>query len=173
FTTAYDEYALKAFKLNSIDYLLKPIDKAELRRALQKFKAQASNTNDRIRHAISSLLHPTKTYKERFLVKASDRLIPIQATDICYFASEGKYVVLYQKDKKYLVDYSLEELELLLDPKIFFRLNRQVTAQLPSIAKISSHLNGKLKIELTPPYAEEVFVSRDRAADFKKWLDGG
>lgn len=172
FTTAYDEYALKAFKLNSIDYLLKPIEKDELRAALYKFKNYSSRTSDQVHSVLTSLLHTQKSYKERFLVKMADRLIPIPTREVSYFVSEDKYVFLYYKDKKYPVDYTLEELEGLLDPQCFFRLNRKITAQISAIAKISNHLNGKLKVELDPNYQEEVYVSRERAAEFKAWLDG-
>ena len=105
-------------------------------------------------------------------MKMSDRLIPIATREVSYFASEDKYVFLYYKDKKYPIDYTLEELEGLLDPLCFFRMNRQVTAQISAIAKISNHLNGKLKVELCPLYPEETYVSRERAAEFKNWLDG-
>lgn len=172
FTTAYDEYALKAFKLNSIDYLLKPVEKGELRAALEKFKLQNSNGTLKINEAISTLLHTQKTYKERFLVKMADRLIPIATQELSYFASEDKYVMLYHNTKKYPVDFTLEELETLLDPKMFFRLNRKVTTHISAISKISNHLNGKLKVELSPTYSEEIYVSRERAGDFKNWLDG-
>jgi two-component system, LytTR family, response regulator LytT len=174
FTTAYDEYALKAFKLNSIDYLLKPIDKTELKRALDKFKnrnhekvqQQAINT------AIASLFQAQKTFKERFLVKMGDRLIPVNASESNYFVYDNGYVFLYHKDKKYPVDFSLDELEDLLDPKIFFRLNRKMIAQIGSISKITTHFNGKLKIDLVPPFTEDLYVSRERANDFKAWLEG-
>lgn len=174
FTTAYDEYALKAFKLNSIDYLLKPIEKEDLRAALYKFKnySKSNPTSEQVHSVLTSLLHTKKSFKERFLVKMSDKLIPVPTREVSYFVSEDKYVFLYYRDKKYPVDYTLEELEGLLDPQCFFRLNRKITAQIDAIVKISQHLNGKLKVELDPPYLEEVYVSRERATEFKGWLDG-
>lgn len=172
FTTAYDEYALKAFKLNSIDYLLKPIDKQELKAAIHKFKNYGNFSSNQVHNVLTSLLHTQKFHKERFLVKMSDRLIPIPTKEISYFVSEDKYVFLYYKDKKYPVDYTIEELEGLLDPQCFFRLNRKILAQISAIVKISNHLNGKLKVDLEPTYVEDIYVSRERATEFKNWLDG-
>lgn len=170
FTTAYDEYALKAFTVNSIDYLLKPIKKEELQRALDKYKNQSAPLN-LINKTLGSLLAPQKTYKERFLVKMGDKLISINSSEISYFVSEDKYVFLYHKGKKYPIDFTLEELEALLESKQFYKLNRKIIVHFNAIDKIYNHLNGKLKIELNPQLNEEVFVSREKAQEFKSWLD--
>lgn len=173
FTTAYDDYALKAFKLNSIDYLLKPIDKIELRRAIEKYKnIRKDPAVSDMQKMISTLMNHQKSYKDRFLVKLADRLLSVTSRDISYFAAEDKFVSLYHQGQKYLIDFTIEDLEGLLDPKIFFRLNRKVIANISSIAKISNHFNGKLKVDLLPDYLDEIFVSREKAGSFKNWLDG-
>lgn len=171
FTTAYDEYALKAFKVNSIDYLLKPIDKTELARALDKFdglKKQPGNSAD-ISELLKSFNKPQ--FKTRFLVKQGQRLIPISTEEIAYFFAEDKLVFLVTAQRnKYAVDYTIEQLESQLDPQKFFRANRKVITSVQAVKDIHLSFNGKLKIYLKPDFSEEVFVSRERAADFKAWL---
>lgn len=173
FTTAYDEYALKAFKLNSIDYLLKPINKPDLKHALEKYKNLRKDAivSD-MQKMISSLLNHQKSYKDRFLVKMADRLLSIHTPEISYFVSEDKFVSLYHQGQKYLIDFTIEDLEDLLDPNTFFKLNRKIIANISSISKIFNHFNGKLKVDLNPSYPEEIFVSREKAGSFKSWLDG-
>ncbi|MCF8426877.1 MAG: LytTR family DNA-binding domain-containing protein [Bacteroidia bacterium] len=174
FTTAYDEFALKAFKVNSIDYLLKPIDPNELKSALQKFKLRHGNSNqvniEQLLHALRPGLN--QTYKQRFLVKLGQKLISISTKDIAYFMAADKMVYLVSLEgKKFVVDHSIEELSKMLNPANFFHINRQVLANLEAIETVSSYFNGKLKIQLKPPMDEEVLVSRDKAADFKNWLN--
>jgi DNA-binding LytR/AlgR family response regulator len=177
FTTAYDEFALKAFKVNSVDYLLKPIDKDELKKAIEKFKTQSAfKTNalsaDQMRNVISMLTKQHHQYKTRFLVKLGDRLEPISINDILYFVAEEKLNFLITNySKKLIIDQSLDELEPQLDPVNFFRLNRQYIAAISAIGNIHTHINGKLKVQVKGLEKEEIFVSRGRAADFKKWLD--
>ncbi|MFN8438842.1 MAG: LytTR family DNA-binding domain-containing protein [Cytophagales bacterium] len=171
FTTAYDEYALKAFSVNSIDYLLKPINKEELSRALNKYKNQNQSVTT-LNAVLNNLLSTQKNYKERFLVKYADKLISIPTTEVDYFVSEDKYVMLYQKSKKYPIDFTIEELENLLNPNRFHKLNRKMITNINAIDKIHSHLNGKIKVEVSPSYSEEIFVSREKAQEFKNWLDG-
>jgi DNA-binding LytR/AlgR family response regulator len=175
FTTAYDEFALKAFKLNSVDYLLKPIDKDELKRAIDKFKSlsgfrKSSFSEDQIKNVID-LLSKQQPYKTRFLVKLGDRLEPVSVSEIDYFFAEDKLNFIVTKGKKMFMDYSLDELEPQLDPVNFFRLNRKFIASINSIGNIFTHLNGKLKIVVKGLEKEEIFVSRERATEFKKWLD--
>jgi DNA-binding LytR/AlgR family response regulator len=178
FTTAYDEYALQAFKVQSIDYLLKPIDIQELKRSLAKFsdlKQHFSSASPQF--DLSSLMqafqNPTKEYKSRFLVKLGDRLIPVATNEVAYFQAEEKIVVLVTiENKKFAVDYSLDWLEQELNPKEFYRLNRQYITHLQAIKGIHQYFNGKLKINLQPDTKSEVTVSREKSAEFKRWLEG-
>ena len=177
FTTAYDEYALKAFKLNSVDYLLKPIDEQELKQALSKFKSQ---------YALQPLLPPADTFaritemlqqwpsgfRSRFLVRLGDRLEPVSVNNILFFYSEEKLTMLLTGDgKKFSVEESLDELEPQLDPQKFFRLNRQYLAAFDAIEDIRTHLNGKLKVKVKNANNHDLYVSRERAAAFKQWLN--
>ena len=174
FTTAYDEFALKAFKVNSIDYLLKPIDKLELKEAFQKFKTiQKSTSNiDALKEMLSQISAPKNNFKERFLVKLGERLISVLTNDIAYFLSKDKLTYLITKsNNKYVVDYTLEELVNMVDRKHFFQINRQFITAINSITNIHNYFNGKLKIQLYPNVDEEVIVSRERAAELKLWLN--
>lgn len=175
FTTSYDEYALKAFKTQGIDYLLKPIKAEELQKAYQKYKdlyAHYKKPQDNLQALLKEL--KPKTYPKRFLVKYQEQIIPIPQEDIAYFFSSNKMVCLVTKEaKQYLVDYTLEQLEDLLNPTRFFRLNRQFLASLEAIEKIHHYFNGKLKLDLCPPSKEEVLVSREKSSFFQQWLISG
>lgn len=177
FTTAYDEFALKAFKVNSVDYLLKPIDKIELQHALQKFKAQfglkrTTLSGEQLNDVIRLLTRQQQPYKTRFLVKLGDRLEPVSVNDILYFAADQKLTLLQTSHgKKHIIEPSLDELESQLDPQQFFRLNRQYIASLQSIGNIFTHLNGKLKVQLKGLEQDDIYVSRERAPAFRQWLD--
>ncbi|MFN0047922.1 MAG: LytR/AlgR family response regulator transcription factor [Cytophagales bacterium] len=164
FATAYDEFALKAFKVNSIDYLLKPIDKDALRAAIEKFKElKKSFSSEFDINAVLKTLSGNKEGKSRFLVKLGERLISIEKEQIAYFMSEDKLTFLVTHDKnKYVMDYTLDELELQVHSKEFFRINRQFIASAKSIGSIHNYFNGKLKLTLAPPVKEEVLVSRER-----------
>lgn len=175
FTTSYDEYALKAFKLNSVDYLLKPVKKEELKTALdkyqqwkQKFSAAALN----IEQLITELNRlPSKTWRSRFLVKQGQKLVSIETSDIAYLFAEGRlsYLVTWNKIK-YVLDYTIEELEQMLDPQQFYRANRAFIIQVKSVAQIHTYFNGKLKLELQPNTDKEVLISREKATEFKEWM---
>lgn len=177
FTTAYDEYALKAFKVNSIDYLLKPINKEELEQSIRKYKdlrsrfSQNGQNEESLQNLIKSLRENKKEYKNRFLVKLGDRLIPLKEEDIAYFRAEDKIVLLHTTDnKKFAIDTTLDTLIVQLDPSKFFRLNRQLIAHSQAIKSIHTYFNGKLKIYLQPDVSEEVTVSREKSMEFKQWL---
>jgi two-component system response regulator LytT len=175
FTTAYDAYTLKAFKLNSVDYLLKPIDVAELKTALDKYR-QLHSPGDKQALQLAELMRQMTTgkepYKSRFLVKMGERLIIVPVADVAYIRADDKVVFLHTNDgKKYLIDDPLDELTRSLDPVTFFRVNRTYIAPLSSIEKIHNHFNGRLKLELRHSDDKEIFVSRARVADFKKWLN--
>ena len=177
FTTSYDEYTLKAFKVKSIDYLLKPLKQKELLAAFEKYREmQKSFVKEdyalRIESLMDQVLNNNKKYKTCFLVRQKDQLIPVQQKQISYFFYSNRMVCLTQTDgKQFLVDYSLEELQNLLDPNIFFHVNRQYIINISSVAKIHTHFNGMLKLELTPKTEEEVTISRDKAKPFKQWME--
>jgi DNA-binding LytR/AlgR family response regulator len=178
FTTAYDEYALRAFKVNSIDYLLKPIDKGELQKSLDKWRALKSQfaSDDSLQKNLSQILQQIqgnkKEYKSRFLVKMGEKLISVAEPEIAYFQAEEKIVFLHtSQGKKYILDYTLDDLEDILNPQHFFRLNRQYIAHLQAIKSINTYFNGKLKIQLSPETTEEVIVSREKSPVLKDWLD--
>lgn len=169
YTTAFDQYAIQAFKQNSIDYLLKPVDPDELRAAIKKYE----NLEYRIQQkGLSIQPKPREGYKERFLVKKGSQLAVIRIGEIAYFKSDQKLSFLVTNDnQKYIIELTLDQLTEQLDPKRFNRISRNRLISVDSIAKIHNHFNGRLKLELIPPEEEEVFVSRDRVPQFKEWLD--
>ena len=175
FTTAYDEYALKAFKLNSIDYLLKPIDQEELELAINKFKKNKPDENnlqidlDQIKRLLVNPLD--KNYKSRFTIKIGQHLKIILTENIECFYSENKGTYIYTSDKRdYLIDSTLEVLEADLDPTKFFRVNRKFYVNLEAIKDIISYSNSRLQIILNTFNNHEIIVSRERVKDFKNWI---
>jgi two-component system response regulator LytT len=176
FTTAYDEYALRAFKLNSIDYLLKPIDEDDLEIAVAKFKAQSSKQNtmnldfEQIRKMLSNPYE--KNYKTRFTVKIGQHLKVILNEEIECFFSENKGTYIHTIDgRNYLIESTLEVLEQEdLDPKNFFRVSRKFIVPLKSIKEIQMHSNSRLKVILPTFKEDEVIVSREKVSDFKTWI---
>lgn len=178
FTTSYDEYAIKAFKVKSVDYLLKPIKPYELVAAIEKFKETqvAFSANDytlKMQSLFDSLPMTRRKYKTRFLVQQQDQLLPIPQEQIAYFFTANEMVCLVRNDnRQFLVDYTLEELEKLLNPSYFFRLNRQYIASLPAVQKIHTYFNGKLKLELHPEPSHDILISREKASLFKEWMEG-
>jgi DNA-binding LytR/AlgR family response regulator len=184
FTTAYDEYTLRAFKVNSIDYLLKPLSLEDLENALKKYdKLRAGSKGDDALHPVTSsqiesilnLLSPAKSqtqYKSRFLIKVGDKFFSITKDQIAYFYTEDKGVFIQTKDKnRYPVDNSLDDLEKMLDPEIFFRINRQFIVHVEAVNRLHAYFNGKMKVFLKPDAPEEVIVSREKASALKLWLD--
>jgi two-component system response regulator LytT len=179
FTTAYDEYALKAFKLNSIDYLLKPIDEDDLEIAVTKFKnripkADAGNQNlqldfEQIRQMLSNPFE--KSYKKRFTVKIGQHLKVITTDEIeCFFSeNKGTYIHTFE-NRNYLIDSTLEVLEQELDMKDFFRVSRKFIVPLTAIKEIQVYTNSRLKVILPSYKEDEVIVSREKVQDFKAWL---
>lgn len=179
FTTAYDEYALKAFKLNSIDYLLKPIDEDDLETAVSKYKsrlpkaaAESSNMQldfEQIRQMLSNPFE--KTYKKRFTVKIGQHLKVITTEEIECFFSENKGTYIHTYDNRdYLIDSTLEILEQELDKKEFFRVSRKFIVPLKAIKEIQVYTNSRLKVILPSYKDDEVIVSREKVQDFKAWL---
>jgi DNA-binding LytR/AlgR family response regulator len=176
FTTAFNQYAIQAFKVNSIDYLLKPIDRSDLERALSKYEnlSQPKNqgiTTQALEEIISSLRK--KSYKERFLVKVGSHLRVVEIKDILYFYSLQKGTYLKLNDgKDYLLDNSLEQVEVLIDPSVFFRINRKYMVSLKCITDVISYSNSRLKLKVQNPIDDEFLVAREKVKEFKEWLEG-
>lgn len=175
FTTAYDEYALKAFKVNSIDYILKPVDKDELEKALKKYHTLVSGGMksgmklDNIEQAIQML---SKKYKTRFVIKVGEHLRSVEVTDILFFLSLEKATFCYTKDaRKNILDFTLDQLEGLLDPALYFRINRKYIVSTESIQDMFSYANSRLKLILKNSDDRDVIVARERVQEFKEWLD--
>jgi len=172
FTTAYDEYMIRAFKVNSIDYLLKPVNPDELAQAVGKFKAlRAHFANPHLDSLLQFISQKEPAYKSRFMIPVGTKLKSIETKDVAYFFSEEKLTFLVTKDgHQFPIDYSLEKLIGILDPKYFFRVSRQFIVSFGSIQQVHTYIKGKLKLELHPKSRLEVLVSGDRMTDFKEWL---
>ena len=175
FTTAYDQYALKAFKVHSIDYLLKPIDQLDLARALKQFKTQLhgnANMNMQMERLLNMVQTRKPGYKSTLLVSRADELIPLKTDSIAYLRIDEGIVKLHTRENQiFFPDKNLEEMEADLDPTIFCRLNRQYIAHRDAISNIRQYFNGKLVVNLVPPVKERVVVSKARAKEFRDWLN--
>lgn len=171
FITAYDEFALRAFKLNSIDYLLKPIDADQLEHAFQKYR-NLQNTqalNDQIQSLIANFQQP-KAYKERFLVLSRNALVPLHVSAIAYFMKDELIFAITYEGKKHVCDmHSLEEVEKLIDPNQFYRANRQFIIHSDAVSKIKTTHKG-LTVELKNPLEHQIDISREKAKNFKAWM---
>ena len=175
FTTSYDEYAIKAFKVNSLDYLLKPIKIGDLQAALQKLKNLKQQFTTLASAGLENLLrdlkYKEKEYRDRFLVKTGQRYFSIETSDIAYFYYSNRVTYLKTwKNEQYYLDYILDELEVMIPPALFFRANRQYLINIKSIKDVHTYFNHKLKLDLKPATAEEVLVSKERATEFKNWM---
>jgi DNA-binding LytR/AlgR family response regulator len=176
FTTAFDEYTIKAFKVNSVDYLLKPLNYEELVAAIEKFKRihgqeEGEEKTIGLEHLLQSMQKKEPEYKSRFLVSIGSRLKTIETKDIQYFFSADKITFLVTKEnQRFPIDYSLDKMAVMLDPKVFYRINRQMTVKLDAINNIHVFSKGKIKLDLTPATKEDVFVSMDKVVEFKEWL---
>jgi len=176
FTTAYDSYALKAFKVNSVDYLLKPVEPDDVRQALKKMEVLSSQGN--FNAAVENLrksLHDTPSHKTHFLVPVrGDKLVPVKAEDIAFFNTETGIVKAFTFDQKvYRFEYTLEELGNLLDPGLFFRANRQFFISRMAIRDIDLWFNSRLSINLKISAPEKILISKARIPEFKLWFGGG
>ena len=176
-TTAYDNYAINAFRVNSCDYLLKPIADEDMKRAWERcrerIESHASASIETIVDMVSRASSAReKEYKKRFIVKSGEKIIIIPVEDIAYCFSEDKSTYAVNKNgARRLLDYSLDMVQEMLDPKLFFRISRSYIVSINAIENISKHLGTRLKIQLNPPSVDEVVVSRSRTSDFLEWLD--
>lgn len=164
FITAYDEYALEAFKSQGIDYILKPFDKADIRKAVDKVKEWAGNRENR----------SAETYQQRFLVQAGNRMKSVPVEEIAYFMADGKYVLLFTEGgNSYIIDQTMGEVERRLDPALFFRLNRKFIARFEAIREMVRYSGSRIRVVLSPlpPENVEVIVSAERIREFKEWLN--
>jgi DNA-binding LytR/AlgR family response regulator len=173
FTTAYDNYAIQAFKQNSIDYLLKPIALQDLQFAIDKFKKQQEVGNKNFISSIASAYQQiNKEYKTRFLVKLGQTIDTIPTEEIHHFETKNSLTFLVtNKGNHYSIDYTLDQLETLLQPKIFFRINRKIILHIQSIEKVNTYFNSRFLIATKFLDDDSKIVSRERVNDFKKWLD--
>lgn len=174
FTTAFDQYAIKAFKSNGIDYLLKPIDEGELAIAINKYKTWLSNENTDY-SALKELLSHVQSkpeYKQRFIINAGSRIRSVSVDEIAYFyfTEKSVFICTYQ-DRKFPTEYSLDKLEEIISPDNFFRINRRILVNINAIDKMYSLSKSRIKLELKPAYEEEVLVSFNKTHLFRQWLD--
>ncbi|MCF8323883.1 MAG: LytTR family DNA-binding domain-containing protein [Leadbetterella sp.] len=174
FTTAYDNYAIQAFKQNSIDYLLKPISQHDLKFALEKYKKQQQTNNKQLIENITTAYQQlNKPYKSRFLVKSGQTIDTIQTEDIHHFETqESLSFLVTNKGSRYAIDYTLDQLERIVSHKDFFRINRKIILHIKAIEKVSIYFNGRLSIASNLLKGEANIVSRERVNDFKVWLEG-
>lgn len=174
FTTAYDQYAIKAFQLNSISYLLKPIRKSELAESLQKFRNLKSAFSIDFESLLAQLQGKEPGYKKRFLIQIGEKIKKVELSEVAYFyvLEKGIYLKTFQGNS-YPVEYTLDKLENLIDPSRFFRINRKYLVNIDSIASMTAYSRGRVKLELKPAADDEfdTIVSIDRSADFKRWLN--
>ena len=175
FTTSFDQFAIQAFKVNSIDYLLKPVKKNELAAALSKFQMRESPTvKDKVDY--EKLLHMIKSnveYQRRILIRFGDIIKAVEVNDVAYFYTESKVNFLCSFDgKNYPIDQNLDQIESMIDPKVFFRINRQFIVNIKAISKMVSYSKSRVKLILNPPTEIETIVSTERSPNFKFWLTG-
>lgn len=173
FTTAFTEYALHSFQVNSIDYIVKPYDIKDIQKALQKFNKLKGIFRPPDKQLLEEIINKTAiTPKKRFLIKSGDSYTTINSSDIAYLVSEdGVTFATLFNNKKYIVDYSIVDLSQLMEDSEFFQINRKIIISIGSVKKISSSFNSRLKIELSPLSESEIIVSRERVRSFKQWLD--
>ncbi|MEM6863861.1 MAG: LytTR family DNA-binding domain-containing protein [Bacteroidota bacterium] len=174
FTTAYDEYALKAFKVNSIDYLLKPIDEDELKEAMDKYRFTNKKVpmDSQLQQVLQILTTDRKMYKSTYLVQQRDTLIPLSVDDVAYFTIDAGIVKAISFDRKgYIMDENLENIEMELNPNQFFRVNRQFIIQRRAIENLQLYYNGKLILNVSPKTSDQIIVSKAKAPQLKKWIN--
>ena len=175
FTTAYDQYAIAAFKVNSIDYLLKPIKAEELKSAIEKF-SELQNSDNHIQvdyKKLIEMINKKSDFQKRIIIRFGDIIKAIEINDVAYFYTENKinYLRIFS-GQSYPIDQNLDQVEAMLDPRIFFRINRQFIVNIKAIGKMVSYSKSRVKLELQPPSEAETIVSTDRSPNFKSWIIG-
>ena len=178
FTTAYEEYAIRAFKVNGVDYLLKPVQEEDLKKAIDKCRSMIENRSfipgdlqQLIKH-FTQLGTASPTFKEKFIVNFNNKWMPLDTKDIALFEKDNLNYIYTFSGEKYIYDFSaLEEIEELLDPKIFFRANRQTIINIAAVHLVKPQGNQKLSVQLKLPLKPEVDISREKATLFRKWMD--
>ncbi len=173
FTTAYNEFAIRGFKYNGLDYLLKPIVKDDLKKSLEKFEKNLTksggSSTENLEH-LKQLFH--KEYKHRFMVKVGNMFKSFNVGDIAYFKSHEGLIYLYTHSAQaYPIEYTIDQLENILNPIHFFRINRKFMVSVKAVVEIHSYFNSRLLLKLLPKEEEQVIVSRERTTNFKRWLD--
>lgn len=174
FTTAYDQYAIRAFTVNSIDYILKPVDGKRLSDAIVKYEHMqvAGHPDDYLENLLDTLQRKEKRYRTRFLISGVDSFRTLQVTDIAYFYSENKITfAVCHNGEEHIIDLSLNKLTEQLDPDLFFRANRQVMVGIDAIDHAEPYFNGKLLVAVRPPYKSKITVSEEKLSAFKLWLN--
>jgi DNA-binding LytR/AlgR family response regulator len=175
FTTAYDEYALRAFKVNSIDYILKPVDKQDLQAALVKLQTLSNSAEgtQRLLSSIEAVVQKlSRKHKERFVIKVGEHLRTIEVKDILYFYSQDKATFCHtSENRNHILDFTLEQLEEMIDPQVYFRVNRKYFVKAEAIQDIISYTNSRLKLVLKNSQDADIIVARERVQEFKQWLD--
>lgn len=176
FITAYDEYALDAFKVNGVDYLLKPVTFTDLSSSLQKLESLGEQLrwNDaKAEKVVAVFDQPAKAFKNRFMVKLGDHIKSITSDQISIFFADGRDVYLITNQlRKFIIDYTLESLEEIVDPKVFFRTNRSYIVNIAAIQDVVVYSNSRLKITTNIKWDDEIIVSREKVNEFKAWFDG-
>lgn len=172
FTTAFDQYAIKAFQVNAIDYLLKPIDPNELTQAIGKFRSRQIQPQLNL-EVLKSLLGPkTVSFKSRFLVRFGEKIQSIPIEEVSFFFSEERVTFLQtHSGKKYVLDYTLEQVETQVDPEQFFRINRKYLVRFSAVSEVFSYSNSRLKVLVAGCQDQDILISREKVAEFKGWLD--
>lgn len=176
FTTAYDQYAVRAFTVNSIDYILKPVDEQRLSDAILKYESQQERSGIHSDEYLSVLLEALqskeKQYRTRFLIYGADRFWPLQVSDIAYFYSENKVTfAVTRNNQEHVIDLSLNKLMEQLNPDRFFRANRQFILSIDAIKHAEPYFNGKLSITVCPPFKGKITISEEKLSAFKRWLN--
>ncbi len=178
FTTAYDEYAIRAFKVNSVGYLLKPIDQDELFSTLEKYKSMQPHVDTAFRSQLELLIRQfgqpaeSKIYKERFLVNTGKTNMIVSCANVSHFQKEALIYLVTTDNKRFVTDFkTMDEIEELLDPKLFFRANRQLIIQSTSVNNFRSDVYGKIIVTLKPPFNLVIDISREKASAFKSWIE--
>ncbi|MEM9919126.1 MAG: LytTR family DNA-binding domain-containing protein [Bacteroidota bacterium] len=177
FTTAFDQYAIKAFKVNSVDYLLKPIEEEELEKAIAKFESQQEQSTstsydpEKISDLLASLTK--REYQKRFLIKTGQQMTYVQTEDIAYLYSENSLSFIQTLDnRKYSIDYTIDQLNDLLDPNLFFRINRKAIIRINALKKALPYFNNRLVLKVSPPAPFDLIISREKVRRFKQWMGG-